>query len=500
MAGDVAEVLVVDGGLVVDVGGRELLARWADAEVVDLGDRTVVPGLIDAHNHLSIAALQPLWVDATDVHSAEELGRRLRTAAEVADDAGGWVRAHGWHDDRVPLTRFELDEIGPDRPVVVTHFSLHQCLVNSRALDVLGISESTPAPVGGEHRRGAEGRLDGYLIERAWGVAHARSIAAYLDPDRWGELFARRAATLLRYGITAVHDAACSPEAEAVYRQLARDGALPISVLVNPHPSELLSGLDRDRLDGPPTGEGDHRLRVGPVKLFADGGSHPAVHARVRGREAVLGLSFPSVADQVEAAAERGFGVSVHVMGNVVLDDVLDAFERVVDRAPVLRIEHATMAAPRHIRRMAELGVVAVVQPGFVPLLGGIAIDLVDAELMPFRSLVDAGVTVAASSDDPCDPRGLAPLVASTYGASRLLPSGDVVGAEQAVDQVTWLGAYTRGAAAAGVQGAERGALRPGSRADLVVLDGDVGGDPPPAVVQTWVGGECAWQDGVAAG
>jgi predicted amidohydrolase YtcJ len=502
MDGDPAEALVVDGGRVLEAGGRELLTRRAGADVVDLGDRTVVPGLIDAHNHLSLAALQPLWVDATDVGSPEELAAHLHAAAEAADGVGGWVRAFGWHDDRVPLTRSELDEIGPDVPVVLAHFSYHQCLVNSRALDELGISESTPAPPGGEHGRGADGRLDGYLIERAWSVAHARSLAPSFDPDRWGELFARRARTLLRYGITAVHDAACSPAAEAVYRQLARDGALPISVLMNPHPSALLSDLDTDRLAGPVTGEGDHRVRVGPVKLFADGGSHPAIHARIGGREQVLGVAFPSVAEQVEAAVDRGFGVSVHVMGNLALDEVLDAFEEAADRAPVLRIEHATMAAPHHIHRMAELGVVAVVQPGFVPLLAGLAardLDLLGAELMPFGSLVAGGVTIAGSSDDPCDPGGVAPLTAATYGASRLLPSGDVVGAGQAVDQRTWLRAYTRGAAVAGGQEAERGALRPGARADFVVLDGEVGDGPPPAVVQTWVGGEVVWEDAPAA-
>jgi predicted amidohydrolase YtcJ len=487
------EVLVVAGDRIVAAGGREILAAHPDATVHDLAGRTLLPGFIDAHNHLSLAALEPLWADLAEVRSVDEAERALRAQAAREPDAG-WIRGAGWErsGEPLPLTRHDLDAAGLDRPIVVAHFSLHQAVVCSRALDVLGIGRDTPDPQGGEIARGADGLPTGLLVERAWSAAHAASTAAYRDPDRWADLFAARARLLVADGITAVHDAACSPTAEAVYRSMAAAGTLPLSVLALPHPEALLRAPDAGRLEGPPTGDGDERFRVGPVKLFADGGIAPAFSLTVGGQRLDFGHAFDDLAGGMRAAVERGFGVAVHAMGNVGLARAIDAFERVVrwaDRDHRFRLEHATLASRTQLARLRDLGAVAIVQPGFVQTMGDAVVPLAgpEATWLPFRDMLDLGLPMAASSDDPCAFHE--PLRTALAGATRRTARGPLLEPAQAVDYETWLRAYTAGAAIAGRQEAERGTLTPGTRADLVVLDGRLDPSDPPRVSETWIGG-----------
>jgi predicted amidohydrolase YtcJ len=493
-----AEVLVVDGESIAAVGPRGLEARYPDSQVVDLGGRTVVPGFIDAHAHLSIAALHPRWADLSEVRDPDALRRALLAQAAAEPDAD-WVRGVGWTDltDGFVPTRAELDSLGLDRPVCVVHYSYHQCVVSSAGLDALGICATTSDPPDGEIGRGPEGRPNGLLVERAFSEAHAASIAPYRDPDRWADHLERAARALLADGVTCVHDAACPPSAEAVYARMVRDGRLPVSVLTMPHAEGLLSPLDTTRLTGPVTGEGDRRLRVGPVKLFADGGTLPAIDGHVQGRRVTMGRVFGGLTDEVRAAADRGFRVAVHAIGNRGAESALAAFtaaardHRDVDQR--FRMEHATLLSPDQARRMAELGVVGVVQPGFLHHMGG-AVDgfeLDELTWMPFADLADSGVTLAASSDSPC--AFSEPLLTSVRGVTRLTAKGTIASPDQSLPYESWLRAYTAGAAFAGGQEHERGRLAPGLVADLVVLDGPLDPTDPPIVAETWVAGTRAF-------
>jgi predicted amidohydrolase YtcJ len=491
--GRTASALAVTGGRIEAVGDESLRRRYPEAIVEDLDGRIVCPGFIDAHNHLSVAALHPRWADLGAVTDVDALGRALEAAAE-REPAAPWIRGFGWNELTGGYTphRPDLDALGFDRPVVVAHYSLHQCVVDSRALAELGIGRSTPDPPGGEIGRDPDGEPNGLLVERAWGVAHARSLAAYAEADRWGEHIVARAEALRRDGITAVHDAATSPEAEAVYARLARTGQLPLSILAMPHPAAILAPPDEGRLAGPPTGDGDETFRVGALKLFADGGVVPAIDVHLGGQRIRFGRLFDGLDDQVQVATERGFDIAIHAIGNAGLDAALDALDTVPSgRARRARVEHACLAGPDQIARMAAAGVAAVVQPGFVHHVGAQAegADFDDATWLPFRDLEVAGVPIAGSSDDPCTFHE--PLRTSSCGATRRTATGGVLRADQAVTLERWLEAYTAGAADAGGQTDERGRLRPGLRADLVVLDGSLDPWNPPAVAQTWVAGEC---------
>ncbi|MFN8036352.1 MAG: amidohydrolase [Acidimicrobiia bacterium] len=486
-----ADVVVTEDDRVVAVGGTDLLDRHPDSTRVDLAGRTLAPGFIDAHNHLSISALLPRWRDVSTVTDREGLVAAIRDQARAEPDVA-WVRCADWDESLTGFVpgRHDLDAAGLDRPVIVTHYSLHQAVVSTAALEALGIGRETTDPPGGEIGREADGTPDGLLLERAWSEAHARSLEPYADPDRWAEHIAARARTLLAYGITAVHDAACSPAAERVYEAMARAGEMPVSVLMLPHSASLLSNDPGGRLDGPVTGEGSEWCRVGPVKLFADGGVAIGLDTRIGGLPVQLGMVMDDLASRARDAVARGFGVGVHAIGNLGVEAALDAFEALRDAhadAPRLRLEHAGVTSAGQWRRTAALDVVAVVQPGFVEHVGrqsgGVTFD--EHHWLAFAGLAEAGVTLAGSSDDPCAPA--APLWCAHRGVTRRTDAGILLERDQSVPLDDWLRAYTIGAAVAGGQVGERGALVPGARADLVVLDLEVAEDG--RVDETWVAG-----------
>ena len=490
-----AEVVVVVDGRIAAVGPRALLERYPDAQVVALGDRLLVPGFIDAHQHLSVSALHPRFGDATAVRTPHDL--RLAVAAHaVAEPDVEVLRLHGWDDTKweFPLDRRGIDAIVDDRPVVIAHSSLHQCVVNTAALDLLAIGSATPDPAGGEIARGTDGSPTGLLVERAWSDAHARSLAPYADPDRWAEHVAARAATFVREGITAVHDAACSPAAEALFTTMAKQGSLPVSVLALPHPAALLRNEPGSRLDGRSTGEGDEWFRVGPIKLFADGGIAIALDTSIGGSRVTYGYVMDDLEACAHRAADRGFRIAVHAIGNVGVDHALASFAAVDRRHPGrdhrFRLEHAGVSGPEQWRRAAALGVIGVVQPGFVEHVGisshGVGFD--DHHWLAFASLADAGVRLAGSSDDPCAPA--APLWCIDKGITRRTSTGIAFDTDQSIPFDDWLRAYTIGAALAGGQERERGTITPGKRADLVELTraGDA-----YRVAATWIGGCRVW-------
>lgn len=499
MAGTPADAVVIEGDRVAAVGDVELLAAYPDARVVNLRGRTLCPGFIDAHNHLSIAALHPQWADLAQAPTIEALTSALRAHASGQPHVP-WIRGAGWHDrdGRLVPHRRDLDALGLDRPVVVAHYTLHQCVVDSRALADLGIGRTTPDPPGGEIGRDTDGEPNGLLLERAWSEAHARSVAGYRDPRRWAEHIRVRAASLITEGITAVHDAACSPEAEAVYRTMAKQDALPISVLVMPHPSALLSNDLGPRIDGPLTGAGDEQLRVGPVKLFADGGVSIALDVSIQGRHLRVGTLMADLEQHLVAAVRRGYRVAVHAIGNLGVERAIGAFMAGARLRPDddhrFRVEHLGVTSTEQCRTLSSIGAVGVVQPGFVEHVGrqarGVRFD--GHHWLAFADLAAAGVPLAASSDDPCAP--FPPLWGASLGATRLTSGGDAFEPDQALDLVAWLEAYTTGAAYAGGQEHERGRIAPGLRADLVVLDGPLDAQKPPTVAETWIGGHIAYR------
>lgn len=274
-----AETVVISGGRIAAVGDVSILKSFPNVEIHDLNGRFLLPAFIDSHNHLSsFGCFLPTWANLLGLTKKEAIMEAVRKQARK-ESGKEWIVGFGWFDEKmdgVDLTKKDLDDISPDRPVLLIQATFHQSVANTRALELLGINQSTPDPrCGIILRKKSDGTPTGVLIESA--QVPAFKLVMETDTCTLADLIEARAKDLLQFGITAVHDPGVTPDAEAAYQKLHNEGRLPVSVLMMPHGETLLDNRLGHRLQGPVTGMGDEMLRVGPVKLFADGATAETV-------------------------------------------------------------------------------------------------------------------------------------------------------------------------------------------------------------------------------
>lgn len=539
-----AEALAWRGDALLAVGDRAEVMRAAgpDATVRDLQGATVIPGFIDAHHHPCIVALYGALVRLTPpaVSDIPSLQRAIADAA-AALAPGAWLVTLDWDEsqlrERRPPTAQELDEAAPRNPVFAMHYTCHRAVANRLALSLAGLDDRTPDPPGGVISRDRRGRLDGLLIERGMSRVEAMARGSLLARDVDG-VCARLAAhhgALLAVGITRVVDAAVPGDLVGMYREALRRGALRVPTVMFPTATSGYLDEPWEALDGTPTGHREGLLEVGAVKLVLDGApvchmclrvgqslgallrawtmaardrsfdalrTALSVHPRL-GRDGRLhsGLAIyrpEEAARVVAAAAERGFGVASHAIGNAAIETALDAYDRAgpaLHRAARPRVEHGSFASREQVRRIAATGVAVVTQPAFLamPALRD-APEIPGLPHIPLRSLLDAGALVAGSSDHPVT--GFDPLDGLRAAVSRRNARGVVTEADERVSLDEALALYTRSAAVASGCADRCGTLAPGLRADLVVLSGPLrrASDLDDArVAETVLGGETVY-------
>jgi hypothetical protein len=499
-----AEAVVIKGGLILDVGDAGIVERYPGAEIVDLKGRTLLPGFIDSHNHLSsFSCFFSGWADLFGLLTKDAVLDALKDHARK-NPGNGWLVGFGWLDARsggVALTRQDLDEIGSDRPTLVIQATFHMSVANSRALDIAGINGSTPDPGCGIIMRDADGTPTGVLIEEAQAPVFGLTMKA--GTHEHADLIRARAEELLPFGVTAVHDPGVTPAAATAYRLLHDEGRLPVSVLMMPHGATLLDNRPGIWLDGPGTGSGDEHLRIGPVKVFADGATPETVAyaMTIQGRTMTSGRYRDDFSEVLRDATRRGFRVCVHSFGNATTDAVLDAFEEAAGDAPAgfemrPRLEHVTLISESQIRRLAAMGGCVSIQPQFLIRASNFSRAQVEnAKWLAYADLFRAGVHVAASSDDPggfMDARD--PITGAVMGSTMSNGDGNTVFPDQVLPFETWLWIYTAGSAYAGGQENERGMLKEGLVADLVILEGALDPLNPPVVDETWKDGRVVYR------
>lgn len=503
----IAEAVAICEGAFVAVGCNEEVLNFggADVERINLEGRTVVPGWIDSHIHFLGFALGLERVDLEGVRSLAACVESVRERVERTEP-GGWIVGRGWNYNRWPEGRFprkeDLDPMSPAHPVVLSSKDGHLLWVNSKALEIAGIDRNTPDPPGGQIERDGSGAPTGLMKEHAgeliWKVVPSPSEAACLEALR------RALPIALSKGLTGLHVPE-GRESWSAFQRLREEGELTLRVLL----MIPAHGLDDAIRLGVRSGFGDAWLRIGPVKLFVDGalgGQTAAMIAPYEGdpsNSGILTMTEEELAEVVAKASAAGINVAVHAIGDRAVQMVLDAVEasQHVIRARGLRprIEHAQLLRACDFGRLAELRVIASMQPIHATSDWRTADRHWGARgkwAYAWRSVLRAGGRVAFGSDGPVET--LDPLKGIYAAATRREENGAPEGGwvpEQCLTVEEAVRAYTMGAAFAAGEESIKGRIAVGKVADLVVLSEDIFSGPLERILETkvemtMVGGE----------
>jgi len=519
MTDDAPEAFAVAGERVVSTGTvAALRERFAAAEVVDLGDAVIVPGFNDAHAHLAVAAEDMLHLDLSidAVSSLAEIAVKLRDQL-ARTPPGGWLRGSRYDDAKMAegrvLTRWDLDEISRDHPILVLHVAGHWGVVNSKALELGGIDESSEAPPGGKFGRDGSGRLNGILFEMAifdFAYPQATHLPHTIAPASTAEDRLRGLSLAMRAfhaaGITSVTDAMCGPDDIVLFTESLRRKQLTMRVNMLLHFEHYGLLKERDMT----TGSGGDRLRLGGIKTFVDGaigGRTCLMEQPFEGTTDDFGmqtLSDAELRDVVRMTHLDGNRVCVHANGDRAIGKLLDQLEAAQTEFPRSdlhhRIEHCSIVNDNILRRMKALDAIAAPFGSYVHYHGGKLLDWYGPErierMFAHRSFIDHGITVAGSSDYPCGP--YQPLLALQSCVTRTGYDGTPLGLSQRITPREALALYTINAACAAGEDHVKGRLAPGYLADFVALDDDPLAVDPPAlgalgVRATYVGGAKVW-------
>ncbi len=488
-----ATAVAVRDGRVVAVGGDELLELRDGGEWIDLGGRGVVPGLVDAHVHFQHFAISLQNVDLDGAATRAEALERVRAFAGRGDRreqprGREWLRGRGWSQDAWPDRAFptaaDLDAIAPDRPIFLSHKSGHAAWVNSLALRLGGIDAATPDPPGGQIQRGPDGAPTGILFEEAIDLVAER----IPRPTTEAIAAAMRAAQEYCWsvGLTGLHDF----DGRDCFRalQLLRErGELGLRVVKNVPVYRLEHALGV----GLRSGFGDDWLRIGGVKIFADGalGSRTAAMlAPYEGEPDNRGIVVTDKEEMLERAREAaggGLSLTVHAIGDRANLDVLDVYELLrreegQNGGPRLRhrIEHVQVLHPDDVERLARLDIIASMQP----IHATSDMDMADrywgerARLSyAWRTLWDSGALVVFGSDAPVERIDPLPGIHAAVTRRRAdgRPGPDGWYPEQRLALWQALYAFTGAAALTSGQAVHQGSIAPGKLADLTIFDCD---------------------------
>jgi predicted amidohydrolase YtcJ len=501
----IASVVAISGTDIVAVGGEEILDSYTASDMIGLGGKVLMPGFIDSHTHLR--GQPQRYIDLTKTRSIEEMKGQVRDkVAEIG--TGEWISGYGWSEDvmtelRRPL-RGDLDEAAPENPVLLTRAGGHSAVANSMALRLAEVTTTTPQPESGVIEVGEDGELNGVIRERQDIVS--RLIPEHTNEDVRDSLIAALQ-DQLSLGITSFTHATGSiesyPEWEYVY-SLHR-GSLPrASIQVRWEGPDAMSAF------GKKTGDGDEHLRVGPVKIFVDGGfTGPAAYTKepYRGEteyRGKLSLTLEELNTTIRQAHAAGWQFGIHAIGDAAIELTIDELAAALDEMP--REDHryylnhfTVMPSGEAMDKMAAYDIAITQQPNFTYTLEGRYSAYLDGDRLehnnPLRTPMNHGVHVAISSDV----LPIGPMVGIYAAVTRKGMSGRVFGEEESLTVMEALRGYTLYGAWLSLEEDRKGSIEPGKLADVIVLDQDILTIDPDHIMdikveQTWLGGKMVYE------
>jgi predicted amidohydrolase YtcJ len=489
-----ASAVLVHKGKVLAVGERADMRELAksDFQEVDLAGSTLLPGFIESHNHFLMAGLQASQIDLhpSKCPSIKSVQRRLAMHAS-GRRPGQWIIGRGYDhavfEEQRHITRYDIDDVVPDHPVILYHGTLKALVANSLALQMAGFDRGVEQVKGGEIQLGEDGQPTGVLFE----IPAMTLVTQLIPPPSAAELrtaLANARDLCLSRGITAIHDALIErPEEVEAYGSMIASGELPIraTLMLDPtlYAGEFL-GLHGDltTVYGVP----ENRLAAGPVKLFQDGRFQAHTAALTEGYYDEPSMHGTKVWDPDHLVAkvrhfhEQGLQVAIHANGDAAIDDVLDSFEEALAASPRSdhrhRIEHCQTARPDQLRRMARLSVGASMFINHLWQFGDRHINQYlgperAATMNPLRTMTELGIPWGLHSDHPVT--DINPLLSIWLAVNRRTSSGAAIGTDENVSVEKALRGFGPDAAWLGFQENVIGTIKPGFAADFVALSAD---------------------------
>ena len=493
--------IVVNDGLIVATGEAALASRYQSDNILDLGGKVLMPGFNDSHTH--IRGRPQRYIELSNVTSIIEIQDLIRSKIDEIGEQE-WIIGYGWSEDeldegRRPL-RYDLDDAAPNNPVILTRAGGHSAVSNSLALQLADVTLETPQPAGGVIERGEDEELNGVIRER-------QGIVSRLVPDAtYDELIASleiNLNALLSMGITSITDASKPPSEFAMWEELYENAELPL-----PRSQLQFQWFDVDGINDVKArvGDGTDFLKVGPIKVFADGGfTGPAAYTlepyRNQGEyRGYLDMPEEELVAHLNEIHDAGWQMGIHAIGDaaivLVVNTLADALERNPREDHRHYLNHFSMRPPDlTMELMAEHGIHITQQPNFTYTLEGRYAENLDGWRLqhnnPLRSPMDHGITVAISSDI----LPIGPMVGIYAATTRKGMTGTVYGPDEIISREEAIRAYTATGAFLNREEGLKGSLEPGKFADMIVLSADILTVPEDQIMgieveQTYVDGE----------
>lgn len=493
--------IVVNDGLIVATGEADLASRYQSDNILDLGGKVLMPGFNDSHTH--IRGRPQRYIELSNVTSIIEIQDLIRSKIDEIGEQE-WIIGYGWSEDeldegRRPL-RYDLDDAAPNNPVILTRAGGHSAVSNSLALQLADVTLETPQPAGGVIERGEDEELNGVIRER-------QGIVSRLVPDAtYDELIASleiNLNALLSMGITSITDASKPPSEFAMWEELYENAELPL-----PRSQVQFQWFDVDGINDVKArvGDGTDFLKVGPIKVFADGGfTGPAAYTlepyRNQGEyRGYLDMPEEELVAHLNEIHDAGWQMGIHAIGDaaivLVVNTLADALERNPREDHRHYLNHFSMRPPDlTMELMAEHGIHITQQPNFTYTLEGRYAENLDGWRLqhnnPLRSPMDHGITVAISSDI----LPIGPMVGIYAATTRKGMTGTVYGPDEIISREEAIRAYTATGAFLNREEGLKGSLEPGKFADMIVLSADILTVPEDQIMgieveQTYVDGE----------